>query len=256
MGTQERYFGRWLLPVFPILCVARRLGRRARRARRSTRRAPTLRPALLRARRGAPARPGARLLAAQRTRPVARRHPQPRARMDGGERPAADEDRRRARRPRRLGAATSAARTPATSQRRALDQVPDEPLEHRQRRLTRPRRGARREHRGLRAHARPRLVDRYEKQGWCYVVSGSTQRGRAEVAPQAGAAGDRLLQGARAARGRRLPREPVPARGEAGRASTSTGRFDYYPLAYAPARTGDDDLPAPRWAVRAGTARA
>ena len=21
MGTQERYFGRWLLPVFPILCL-------------------------------------------------------------------------------------------------------------------------------------------------------------------------------------------------------------------------------------------
>jgi Dolichyl-phosphate-mannose-protein mannosyltransferase len=30
----------------------------------------------------------------------------------------------------------------------------------------------------------PALVDRYEKQGWCYVVSGSTQRGRAEVAPE------------------------------------------------------------------------
>jgi Dolichyl-phosphate-mannose-protein mannosyltransferase len=29
----------------------------------------------------------------------------------------------------------------------------------------------------------PSLVDRYEKQGWCYVVSGSTQRGRAEAAP-------------------------------------------------------------------------
>ena len=30
----------------------------------------------------------------------------------------------------------------------------------------------------------PALVDRYEKQGWCYVVSGSTQRGRADVAPE------------------------------------------------------------------------
>jgi hypothetical protein len=30
----------------------------------------------------------------------------------------------------------------------------------------------------------PGLVDRYEKEGWCYVVSGSTQRGRAEVAPK------------------------------------------------------------------------
>jgi Dolichyl-phosphate-mannose-protein mannosyltransferase len=29
----------------------------------------------------------------------------------------------------------------------------------------------------------PSLVDRYEKQGWCYVVSGSTQRGRAEAEP-------------------------------------------------------------------------
>ena len=30
----------------------------------------------------------------------------------------------------------------------------------------------------------PGLVDRYEKEGWCYVVSGSTQRGRADVAPK------------------------------------------------------------------------
>jgi hypothetical protein len=29
----------------------------------------------------------------------------------------------------------------------------------------------------------PALVDRYEREGWCYVVVGSTQRGRAQVAP-------------------------------------------------------------------------
>lgn len=31
----------------------------------------------------------------------------------------------------------------------------------------------------------PGLVDRYERGGWCWVVVGSTQRGRAEVAPRA-----------------------------------------------------------------------
>ena len=135
MGTQERFFGRWLLPVFPILCllaawavVARRRGAHPRARRRVAPGARTSLGAVL------AARPGARLLAARRARPVARRHAQPRARMDGRE---------RARRGRRSSSSRSSP-TPGRSdvgrpyagdvQRRALDQVPDEPLEHRQRR--------------------------------------------------------------------------------------------------------------------------
>ncbi len=50
MGTQTRYFGRWLLPIFPILCllaagfVVQALGARRRRVegspRQGSRRAP------------------------------------------------------------------------------------------------------------------------------------------------------------------------------------------------------------------------
>src|SRR4029078_3375396 len=45
MGTQERFFGRWLLPVFPILCIAAAWAV-VRGAEAVTRRAPMLRPAL------------------------------------------------------------------------------------------------------------------------------------------------------------------------------------------------------------------
>ena len=67
MGTQERFFGRWLLPVFPIACLLGRLRDRApRRSSPARRRAG----AGARARRArAPSsllRPGDRLLAAQR----------------------------------------------------------------------------------------------------------------------------------------------------------------------------------------------
>ena len=79
----------------------------------------------------------------------------------------------------------------------------------------------------------PALVDRYEKQGWCYVVSGSTQRGP---------------RGGRAERGARR-RSPTTRRSSSAPTSSSTRArtgaarrpvdfnfdwsFDYYPLAYA-----------------------
>src|SRR6185436_6151965 len=44
MGTQERFFGRWLLPVFPIVCIAAAWAL-IRLAAFATRRAPMLRPA-------------------------------------------------------------------------------------------------------------------------------------------------------------------------------------------------------------------
>ena len=75
--------------------------------------------------------------------------------------------------------------SPVTPQRQPLDQVPDEALEPRQRRLDSSRAGAHREHRGLRAHAAARASSTSTSaQGYCYVVTGSTQRGRAEAEPE------------------------------------------------------------------------
>ena len=78
----------------------------------------------------------------------------------------------------------------------------------------------------------PGLVDRYEKEGWCYVVSGSTQRGRAEVAPkevpQAIAYYKALEQRAD------VVFHASPYRKGAGPVAFNFDwSFDYYPLAYA-----------------------
>ena len=103
MGPQGRYFGRWLLPVFPIACLLAALavvwavdalaGRRralARRVRRGARRRP--------ARAGPdPHRP-------LRAHARARRHAQPDARVDARARPARCARRRRAGLAGRVGA--------------------------------------------------------------------------------------------------------------------------------------------------------
>ena len=49
----------------------------------------------------------------------------------------------------------------------------------------------------------PGLIDKYVAKGYCWVVVGSTQRGRAEAQPADRAAGDRLLP---------RPRAPLDAR--------------------------------------------
>jgi hypothetical protein len=83
----------------------------------------------------------------------------------------------------------------------------------------------------------PGLVDRYEKQGWCYVVSGSTQRGRAEAAPKEVPraiayykALDRRADVVFHASPYRRGAKPV--------AFNFDWSFDFYPLAYA--RPGPD----------------
>ncbi len=59
---------------------------------------------------------------------------------------------------------------------------------------------------------RTSLLDRYEAAGYCHVVTGSTQFGRALVEPRRGAGGDRLLRRARAPQRRRPPRQPARGR--------------------------------------------
>jgi hypothetical protein len=83
----------------------------------------------------------------------------------------------------------------------------------------------------------PSLVDRYEKEGWCYVVSGSTQRGRAEAEPGAvprATAYYRELE----RRSDLVFRGSPYRRGQGPVKFNFDWSFDFYPLAYA--RPGPD----------------
>lgn len=229
MGTQERFFGRWLLPVFPILCIAAAWAV-VRGAEAVTRRAPMLRPALYAL--GAVLVLGqgivysihdGQVLSQPDTRNLARawlaQNVPPRTKIvvepvvpDAW---ASDIGRPYA------GTSNGARwiKFPTSRSNIANDgsRVPGEGrivnIEDFERTLF------------------PGLVDRYEKQGWCYVVSGSTQRGRAEVAPkevpQAIAYYKALEQRADVAFHASPYRDgakPVPFNFD--------WSFDYYPLAY------------------------
>ena len=83
----------------------------------------------------------------------------------------------------------------------------------------------------------PSLVDRYEREGWCYVVSGSTQRGRADADP---AEVPRALAYYRELERRsELVFRASPYRSGAGPVEFNFDwSFDFYPLAYG--RPGPD----------------
>jgi hypothetical protein len=182
MGTQERYFGRWLLPVFPILCILAAWAI-VRGAEALSRRTPVLRPALYAL--------GAVLLLGQGL--VFAIH-------DGLVLSRPDT--------RNLARAWMAANVPPQTKIVVEPVVPDAWASDIGRPNPRTSNGARwikfptsrsnvaNDGSIVPGEGRivniedfertlfPGLVDRYEKEGWCYVVSGSTQRGRAEVAPK------------------------------------------------------------------------
>jgi hypothetical protein len=78
---------------------------------------------------------------------------------------------------------------------------------------------------------RPELVDLYEQQGYCWVIVGSTQRGRAEAQPaQAPGA---IAYYAELARRAKVVYEASPyTEGKGPVAFNFDWTFDYYPLAY------------------------
>ncbi|MEP6954442.1 MAG: glycosyltransferase family 39 protein [Solirubrobacteraceae bacterium] len=77
----------------------------------------------------------------------------------------------------------------------------------------------------------PGLVDRYEQKGYCWVVTGSTQRGRAEVQPRK--VPNALPYYRELERRGRLVYEASPfRRGAKPVAFNFDWTFDYYPLAY------------------------
>ena len=78
----------------------------------------------------------------------------------------------------------------------------------------------------------PALIGYYERHGYCIVVSGSTQSGRAFADPRGGAAGDRLLPRAAGAGGSRsfAPRPTRAARARSPSASTGALTTTRWPI--------------------------
>ena len=176
MGTQDRFFARWLLPVYPLLCLLAAWAVVAA----AVWLAPRLR---LRHghRRGGPGRAavpaGARLQRPQRPRARPRRHPAARPRVDGGQRPDPLQGRHRAVPAGRVGG-RRAERPRGHGQRPALEQVAD--------RCARPtpRAAACSASRTTSATPARRWSAAYARGGYCWVVTGSTQYGRAFAEPR------------------------------------------------------------------------
>jgi Dolichyl-phosphate-mannose-protein mannosyltransferase len=230
MGTQERFFGRWLLPVFPIVCLVAAWAI-VRLAELVGRRAPALRPALYAL--------GAVLLLGQGV--VYSLH-------DGLVLSSPDT--------RNVARAWMVANVPPETKIVVEPVVPDAWASDIGRPYAGTSNGARwikfptsrsniaNDGSRLPGEGRivniedfertlvPGLVDRYEKQGWCYVVSGSTQRGRAEAEPHEvpkAIAYYRELE-----RRSDLVFRASPYRDGAGPVEFNFDwSFDYYPLAYA-----------------------
>ncbi|MEA2303521.1 MAG: hypothetical protein QOH43_801 [Solirubrobacteraceae bacterium] len=77
----------------------------------------------------------------------------------------------------------------------------------------------------------PGLIDKYEAEGYCYVVTGSTQRGRAEAQPDV--VPDAIAYYRELARRGRVVHEESPFHAGADRVGFNFDfSFDYYPLAY------------------------
>jgi hypothetical protein len=157
MGMQDRFFGRWLLPVFPMMCLLAAFAA-IDLADRAARWKPALRPTFLAIAAVALCAQGVvyslhigQVLSREDTRNLTRawmvEHLPPRTKIVI-EPIAPDALAQDIGNPSRL-----------TVDRQPLDQVPDQPLAHRRREPRRPAAAAARRdhrHRGLRAHARAR----------------------------------------------------------------------------------------------------
>lgn len=78
----------------------------------------------------------------------------------------------------------------------------------------------------------PALIDWYERQGYCWVIAGSTESGRALVDPRAAPLAVAYYR-ALAARGTLIYRASPYSSGSAAPAFNFDWSFDYYPLAYS-----------------------
>ena len=91
--------------------------------------------------------------------------------------------------------------------------------------------------------AAPELVDVFEQQEYCWVVVGSTQRGRAEAEPEAVPQRAGLLRASSSARSTVAYEVSPYSKGKGPVAFNFDWTFNYYPLAYNRPGPDDDDLP-------------
>jgi hypothetical protein len=230
MGTQERYFGRWLMPVFPFVCIlaayaALELAEWGGRMR------PALRPTLIAVAVVAVCGQGVvyslhngLVLSREDTRNLTREWM-----VDN------------------IPLGTKIVVEPVVPDQWAQDIGNPSPLTSNGNRWVKyptsrskidPRTGARLPGDGVIVNIedfervlRPELVDLFEEQGYCWVVVGSTQRGRAEADPQE--APGAIAYYAELERRSRVAYEASPyAEGEGPVGFNFDWTFDYYPLAY------------------------
>ena len=232
MGMQERYFGRWLLPVFPFVCLLAAFAA-LELADRISHRRPALRPTLVALAFVALLAQGVvsslhigQVLSREDTRNLARdwmvEHVPPRTKIVV-EPVVPDAWAQDLGNPSRLTSNGNRWVKFPTSRSRIDPDNPDGPL------LPAP---------GKVVHVEdfervltPELVDRYVKGGWCWVVVGETQRGRAEAEPEK--VPEAIAYYRELERRSRLAYEASPyARGEGPVEFNFDWTFDYYPLAY------------------------
>jgi hypothetical protein len=232
MGTQERFFGRWLLPVFPFVCLLAAYAA-IELAERGGRRVPALRPTLLALAAVALCAQGlvyslhiGQVLSREDTRNLAREwlveHLPPRTKIVV-EPVVPDAWAQDIGNPSRLTSNGNRWVKFPSSRSRIDPDDPDGPL------LPPP---------GQVVHVEdyertlvPGLVDDYVEQGFCWVIVGSTQRGRAEAEPEEVPQAMRYYR--KLERESRLAYEASPyARGEGPVEFNFDWTFDYYPLAY------------------------
>jgi hypothetical protein len=229
MGSQERYFGRWLMPVFPIVCLLAAYAM-LELADWASRRAPTLRPTLLALATVALCGQGlvyslhnGLVLSRDDTRNLTRQwlveHVPVRTKIvvepvvpDGW-----------AQDPGSPSIVTSNGnrwvKFPTSRSNIANDGT----------RLPPPGRIVNIEDYERTLH--PGLIDDYEAGGWCYVISGSTQRGRAEVEPDE--VPRAIAYYRELARRAELVHQDSPYRKGADPVDFSFDwSFDFFPLAY------------------------
>jgi hypothetical protein len=232
MGTQERYFGRWLIPVFPFMCILAAYAA-IELADRGGRKWPALRPTLIAFAAVALCAQGVvyslhigQVLSKEDTRNMAREwlveHVPPRTKIVV-EPVVPDAWAQDIGNPSRLTSNGNRWVKFPTSRSRINPEDPDGAL------LPEP---------GAVVHIEdfervivPELIDEYERQGFCWVVVGSTQRGRAEADPEEVPQAIKYYE--ELEKRSRLAYEASPyARGRGPVEFNFDWTFDYYPLAY------------------------
>ncbi len=252
MGTQDRYFGRWLMPIFPIVCLLAAFfalqlaGAAARLLARPTTRAEHR----AHGDRGSRAvRAGGALQRPLRPRALAPGHAQPDACVDGRARPGRRGGRRRATGAGRVGPGRRPS-DPRHARGRPLGKVHLAGVRHRRRRRAASGGAPHRWHRGLRADAEPGADPVVRAQR--LLLGRHRLRGvRARVRGSRGSpARDRLLPRARAPGRSRLPRLAVLPREGSGRVQL---RLDLrlLPARLSPPGSGNDRVPVAWREVRA-----